>query len=227
MQAKTSSQSLLEDHESFEIDIEETLETENLNSISEKSDLENNINQIENYHVVHESSDVDSVETSVEVVGLNTTASNIQIDPISNVSTNPKSVNIRNNEESQGIDSADQNSNVSETENLSGIFVKPIETENFDQMPEKSDQTFHDNQTENYFQEQVESEVTSVQVVGSNTPKSNPQINLLPKIVTVSCMELLAKMDTSKFSSGSKGKCIQFGEDWLTPNEFQEISGSK
>ena len=38
---------------------------------------------------------------------------------------------------------------------------------------------------------------------------------------------MLATMDTKKFVSGGKGKSIQLGEEWLTPNEFEKRSGSK
>ena len=46
-------------------------------------------------------------------------------------------------------------------------------------------------------------------------------------IVSVKCKELLAIMDTTQFISGSIGKCIQLGEEWLTPNEFEKRSGSR
>jgi len=34
-------------------------------------------------------------------------------------------------------------------------------------------------------------------------------------------------MYTAKYESGSKGKCIQLGDEWLTPNEFEDRAGSK
>merc|ERR1711956_40807 len=36
-----------------------------------------------------------------------------------------------------------------------------------------------------------------------------------------------AVMYTAKYESGSKGKCIQLGDEWLTPNEFEDRAGSK
>ena len=49
----------------------------------------------------------------------------------------------------------------------------------------------------------------------------------LTPIVSVMCNGMLATMDTSKFVSGSIGKSIQLGEEWLTPNEFEKRSGSR
>ena len=34
-------------------------------------------------------------------------------------------------------------------------------------------------------------------------------------------------MYKEKFESGSKGKCILYQLEWLTPNQFEEIAGSK
>ena len=45
--------------------------------------------------------------------------------------------------------------------------------------------------------------------------------------MTVTCKSLTAKMHKDKFESGSKGKCIVFKKEWITPNSFQEIAGSK
>ena len=49
----------------------------------------------------------------------------------------------------------------------------------------------------------------------------------MTQIVSVKCKELLAIMDTTQFISGSIGKCIKLGEEWLTPNEFEKRSGSR
>lgn len=80
-----------------------------------------------------------------------------------------------------------------------------------------------------------ESEGTSAQVIGSNTHVSNSQIEhvpsvsstSLPKIVKVICKDSKAVLHTTKFKSGGSGKCIQFGEVWLTPNAFETKSGSR
>ena len=46
-------------------------------------------------------------------------------------------------------------------------------------------------------------------------------------IMQVKCKTMSAYLYTSKYESGSKGKCILMGDEWLTPNEFEEKSGSK
>ena len=46
-------------------------------------------------------------------------------------------------------------------------------------------------------------------------------------IMQVKCKTMAAYLYTSKYESGSKGKCILMGDEWLTPNEFEEKSGSK
>jgi len=43
----------------------------------------------------------------------------------------------------------------------------------------------------------------------------------------VRCKSLGALLYVNKYESGSKGKCILVGEDWMTPNEFEEKAGSK
>ena len=49
----------------------------------------------------------------------------------------------------------------------------------------------------------------------------------LSPIESVKCNGLLATMDTTKFVSGSIGKSIQLGGEWVTPNEFEKRSGSR
>lgn len=41
----------------------------------------------------------------------------------------------------------------------------------------------------------------------------------------VSCAENEAKFYLNRFARGSIGKCIFFNDKWLTPNEFQAVSG--
>lgn len=44
----------------------------------------------------------------------------------------------------------------------------------------------------------------------------------------VRCKSISALLYVNKYESGSKGKCILVGEDqWMTPNEYEEKSGSK
>merc|ERR1712156_1007080 len=58
----------------------------------------------------------------------------------------------------------------------------------------------------------------------SNTPVSTPRMG---PVMNVRCKSTTAVMYTAKYESGSKGKCIQLGEEWLTPNEFEDRAGSK
>ena len=46
-------------------------------------------------------------------------------------------------------------------------------------------------------------------------------------VMNVRCKSTTAVMYTAKYESGSKGKCIQLGDEWLTPNEFEDRAGSK
>ena len=41
----------------------------------------------------------------------------------------------------------------------------------------------------------------------------------------VTCGENEAKFYLNRFARGSVGKCVLFKDDWLTPNEFQAVSG--
>ena len=53
------------------------------------------------------------------------------------------------------------------------------------------------------------------------------QRSRLGAVMQVRCKAVSAYLYTNKYESGSKGKCIMLGEEWLTPNEFEERSGSK
>merc|ERR1719167_1811587 len=46
-------------------------------------------------------------------------------------------------------------------------------------------------------------------------------------VMTVRCKSVPALLYVGKYESGSKGKCILVGDDWMTPNEYEEKSGSK
>ena len=66
---------------------------------------------------------------------------------------------------------------------------------------------------------------TSTPTSSSNTPfSSTPRMG---PVMNVRCKSTTAVMYTTKYESGSKGKCIQLGEEWLTPNEFEDRAGSK
>ena len=49
----------------------------------------------------------------------------------------------------------------------------------------------------------------------------------LGAVMQVRCKAVAAFLYVNKYESGSKGKCILLGDEWLTPNEFEEKSGSK
>merc|ERR1719266_517756 len=65
---------------------------------------------------------------------------------------------------------------------------------------------------------------TSTPTSSSTTPVSTPRMG---PVMNVRCKSTTAVMYTQKYESGSKGKCIQLGEEWLTPNEFEDRAGSK
>ena len=44
----------------------------------------------------------------------------------------------------------------------------------------------------------------------------------LASVLNVRCKSTTALLYTNKYETGSKGKCIQLGDEWLTPNEFEE-----
>ena len=54
--------------------------------------------------------------------------------------------------------------------------------------------------------------------------KDSPRFD---SVMTVTCKSMTAKMYKDKFESGGKGKCILFQQEWLTPNRFEEMAGSK
>ena len=45
--------------------------------------------------------------------------------------------------------------------------------------------------------------------------------------MNVRCKSTTAILYSNKYETGSKGKCIQLGDEWLTPNEFEDRAGSK
>ena len=75
----------------------------------------------------------------------------------------------------------------------------------------------------------------SSSIMSSGLPLSQPhhqgsfqmQRSRLGAVMQVRCKAVSAFLYTTKYESGSKGKCILLGEEWLTPNEFEEKSGSK
>jgi hypothetical protein len=68
----------------------------------------------------------------------------------------------------------------------------------------------------------VDPMTTTTYEVSAVQPRSR-----LSAVMQVRCKAISAYLYVGKYESGSKGKCIQLGEEWLTPNEFEEKSGSK
>lgn len=65
--------------------------------------------------------------------------------------------------------------------------------------------------------------VAQPQVVG----QQQKNFSRIGSILQVRCKAVTALLYASKYESGSKGKCILSGDEWLTPNEFEEKAGSK
>ena len=60
-----------------------------------------------------------------------------------------------------------------------------------------------------------------------NTTRRNPAVHaLIPEEpLEIQCGEKTALLFVSKLCQGSKGPCILYGNEWLTPNELQYICG--
>ena len=41
----------------------------------------------------------------------------------------------------------------------------------------------------------------------------------------VKCKDTVGYMHRNKFGSGGRGKCMKVGDDWMTPNEFEQLAG--
>merc|ERR1711963_10294 len=52
-------------------------------------------------------------------------------------------------------------------------------------------------------------------------------VKKLGAVMNVRCKSTTAILYSNKYETGSKGKCIQLGDEWLTPNEFEDRAGSK
>ena len=67
----------------------------------------------------------------------------------------------------------------------------------------------------------------------SSTDKNGTDVNKftgvkkLGAVMNVRCKSTTAILYSNKYETGSKGKCIQLGDEWLTPNEFEDRAGSK
>lgn len=52
-------------------------------------------------------------------------------------------------------------------------------------------------------------------------------LSRIGNILNIRCKSTTAQLYANKYESGSKGKCILLGDEWLTPNEFEDRAGSK
>ena len=69
---------------------------------------------------------------------------------------------------------------------------------------------------------------TSSSTTTSTVPRPSSLVGpKLGSVINIRCKSTTALLYTNKYESGSKGKCIQLGDEWLTPNEFEERAGSK
>ena len=79
---------------------------------------------------------------------------------------------------------------------------------------------------------------TTVKTSTSNTSSASTENNStdsskytgvkkLGPVMNVRCKSTTAILYSNKYETGSKGKCIQLGDEWLTPNEFEDRAGSK
>lgn len=64
----------------------------------------------------------------------------------------------------------------------------------------------------------------------NNTSNATPphplwKLDQVGHYIVVTCAENEAKFYKHRFARGSIGKCVWFRERWITPNEFQAISG--
>uniref|UniRef100_A0A0K2UHN6 Deformed epidermal autoregulatory factor 1 homolog [Acyrthosiphon pisum] n=1 Tax=Lepeophtheirus salmonis TaxID=72036 RepID=A0A0K2UHN6_LEPSM len=57
--------------------------------------------------------------------------------------------------------------------------------------------------------------------------QQRPAQSRIGSVMQVRCKSTTALLYANKYESGSRGKCIQLGDEWLTPNEFEDRAGSK
>ena len=106
----------------------------------------------------------------------------------------------------------------------------------FDSVFQKS---LQDTNAEEFMNDEKENEVSISKPIQNKemlkvTPLKQKGMHYLKKdsprfdsVMTVTCKSLTAKMYKEKFESGGKGKCILFQQEWLTPNCFELMAGSK
>lgn len=89
------------------------------------------------------------------------------------------------------------------------------------QEPEHKPVVNGDTETE---EDTSETSSSSSESTGSSEQNSMLEDPLGP-YYPVTCGENEAKFYLNRFARGSVGKCVLFKDDWLTPNEFQAVSG--
>ena len=98
---------------------------------------------------------------------------------------------------------------------------------------------FSQDNVSNHVQSSPSSSIsTSVKTSASNNSNSSVDksasnvnnftgVKKLGAVMNVRCKSTTAILYSNKYETGSKGKCIQLGDEWLTPNEFEDRAGSK
>ena len=71
------------------------------------------------------------------------------------------------------------------------------------------------------------STVTTGDKNGASDVNKFTGVKKLGAVMNVRCKSTTAILYSNKYETGSKGKCIQLGDEWLTPNEFEDRAGSK
>ena len=138
----------------------------------------------------------------------------------------------------QSLQSDVENSNSDPLQNSSEVLENKDTTQksSFDIVFQKS---LQDTNAEDFMSDEKENEVSISKPVQNKkmlnvTPLKQKGMHYLQKdsprfdsVMTVTCKSMTAKMYKEKFESGGKGKCILFQQEWLTPNRFEEMAGSK
>ena len=60
-----------------------------------------------------------------------------------------------------------------------------------------------------------------------NSTIADPNPQKIGMVMKVKCKALFGLLFVTKYESGRKGKSILVQNKWITPNEFEKLSGSK
>jgi len=88
-------------------------------------------------------------------------------------------------------------------------------------------QQHHQQQHHHHQQQQLQQQQAAVVHMHQQQQPGQKNLSRIGSIMQVRCKAVTALLYASKYESGSKGKCILVGDEWMTPNEFEEKSGSK